>query len=373
MKLVRTVRYALAFMVAGGLLLPAGCGGGGEDKNALDMNSFCVPAADGTLRGLGPAGGEIVYSEPGHPSDGLTVRVAPGVLDQCWEVQLMRHPAYSNMSYPAGFLPFEDPKASGYMIVLFYGYAVGGGMLEPPASVPMEILFPLHSIEQGDSEVLAGFTWDDVTEDWRVSPPDSIDEQFLAIQISDVFTRFSWGRIDLGTVDFDKYLAPVVEAHHGAETWVQLDQQVDQIIAELGPLRFDCITLRALRNYFSELEPKSYAAVQAIQSGIRCGVCDATTPEFYSELNKFVNLHFSTMMMDLVFGSSRVFLLQVYSLSYAMYANYMLLSLECDFECFSRNVDATFYLQLSANYISRAVVATIDELLAHEVITCNMD
>lgn len=45
--------------------------GSSEDKNALDMNSFWVPTADETLRGLGPVRGEIVHSDPSDPSDGL--------------------------------------------------------------------------------------------------------------------------------------------------------------------------------------------------------------------------------------------------------------------------------------------------------------
>lgn len=371
MNLTKTVMHALVVFATGSVLLLGGCSG--EDKNAPDPNAACVPAADGTLRGIGPAGGEIVYSEPGHASDGLTVRVAPGAWEECWEVRIDRWGASSSPSYPKGFLPFESPAASGHFLIFISGgFDSRGNWREVPEIKPMELLFPRHTIEPGDSEILAVFLWDDAQNDWTVHPPATLDERFLTINVTGQVSRYSWGRIHLGSVDFDKYLAPVVETMHGTENWQSIDRQVDQIIAELGPLRFDCITLRALRNYFSELEPRSYAALHEIQNRIRCGACDATTPEFYAELNKFVNLHFYSMMMDLIFGNSRVFALQLYAVFYSMHSDHQLRQLQCDFECFSRSVDATFYLHLSANYLSRSIVAIIDELLEFGIIRCNM-
>lgn len=147
----------------------------------------CSLDEDGVIWGIGPAGGKEVFSEPGHPMDGLTIRIPAGAWTECWSVMITEQRLSSGSPrYHEGFLPFESPSFGEHFVsvlieqAVFEGDRYMGNRLAPP-SMYMEILFPLRSIPEDAASIYSAFQLDAEDTDWNVKLPEKLDNGMLTV------------------------------------------------------------------------------------------------------------------------------------------------------------------------------------------------
>lgn len=359
--------WMLRIAMSMGVAAILGCGDRLVDSQCYDP---CSPDAYGMISGIGPAGGTIEYRDPDHPMDGLKVRVPAGAWDACWEVWVRKRGILNTPDYPRGFVPFERPAATGSVEIVIYRSNDDGTETYPPDSMYLEILFPLHSIVAGDSEVLSAFCYDRTAESWEIRLPDALDNEVLTVTTSDWRQKWSWGRIDLNRIDYDRYVAPVMEEHYGTYSWNQIEATLDSLKYTLGPLSLNCVSLVVARNFFEAAQHESYEVIQHIQGTIRCGDCDATTPEFYRELRQYLDLNVKAYITELLIDYQRNKLIKLWGMTCMLIIQYQLLSIQCDYLCFLDELTLPFYLSMATHYTSYMAVTLIDLYIEAGFINC---
>jgi len=298
------------------------------------------------------------------------VRVPAETWDRCWSVYIWYHGIFGTPNYPEGFVPFERPAWTGSVEIVLARDGEPGMSIYAPDSMYMEILFPLHSINVEDAEVRSAFYYDTTSTSWEVRFPDELDEAMLTVKTSDWRLRWSWGRINLGDIDYDRYMAPVLEEQLGSETYQQVESTLDSLRYAVGPLTLDCVGLLFAREFFAAARDESYQTIQQLQSAIRCGVCDATTPEFYSDLKKYLRLNVLSIMADWFFDMFNNLLLKLVGVSVALKLDILMMKIDCDYACFVRSMTWPFYMNMAIHYASQGVVELIHEFVEAGYMNC---
>jgi len=322
---------------------------------------------------IGPAGGVAAVTDTSSPLYGVSLTADPGTWDQCWSVYLGYHWTFSTPDFPDGLEGYEGMLTGS--VELSIGRQVTWEEWEDaPADLPMHLSFPLRGLTEGPGERLTAFRFDAAAGIYRLVLPDRVENGRMTVTTRDHASLWTWGKVDLGDVDFDTYLAPVMEEMHGAGVWLEIEAKLDslRLAAIANQTAATCEALSIVRGSLAaarDSEADIVRAIQAAQAG-QCGLCDATTPEFYEELAEYCRLRVEEILTDLFLGDSRNLFLRLYGFIMTEYKRYCIEQLDCDFECFADSVNAAFYYNLALFHVSNLMVELIDWAMAGGYINC---
>ena len=325
------------------------------------------------LKCIGPAGGRIAVSDTNDSLHGVSLAVEPGAWEECWSVIFGYNWTFSTPNFPDGLAGYEGMLTGSLELTI--GRQVTWEQWEDaPDSLDMQLSFPLRDMTVGPGEKLTAFRYDEPAGLYRLVFPERQDDQELTISTHDHKSLWTWGKVDLGEVDFDTYLLPVMEDLHGEGVWLEIEAKLDSLrqAAIAGEIEATCATLEIVRGSLAAGRDASADIVRAIQDeqAAGCGLCDATTPEFYEELAEYCQLKVEEILTDLFLGSSNNFFIRLYGFIMTEYKRYCIEQLDCDFECFADAVDAGFYYNLAIYHVSSLMVELIDWAMTGGYIDC---
>ena len=157
--------------------------------------------------------------------------------------------------------------------------------------------------------------------------------------------------------------------------WLEIEAKLDSLrqAAIAGEIEANCRTLEIVRGSLAAGRDAAADIVRAIQAeqAPSCGLCDATTPEFYEELREYCQLKVEQILTDLFLGDSGNFFLRLYGFLMVEYKRYLIDQLACDFECFYESVDAGFYYNLAIFHACNLMVDLVDWAMDGGISTAN--
>jgi len=272
------LRYPVLFLMFVAIAFLCSCGEDGPDGPEPDPD--CI----------GPAGGTIAVTDTTSYLDGVSFSVAPGAWQQCWSVYMYYHSTFSTPNFPDGLEGYEGWLTGS--VELEIGRGIEAEWIEAPENLEFELTFPLRGLTAEPGEKIMAFRYDEAAGLYRLAVPMRLDEERLTVKGHHYRQLWTWGKVDLADVDFDTYLAPVMEELHGAGGWLEIQAELDRLQAEAlaGHRAMTCEALRIVRGSLAAAGEAAADNVRAIQDGLggRCGTCDATTREFYDELSEYL-------------------------------------------------------------------------------------
>lgn len=294
---------------------------------------------------------------------GVSLTVEPGAWQECWSVSFGYNWTFATPNFPDGLSGYEGMLTGSLELAI--GRQVTWDQWEDaPADLEMQISFPVRDLTTGPGERLTAFRYDEPAGIYRLVFPERLDDQQLTISTNDHESLWTWGKVDLGEADFDTYLAPVMEDLHGEGVWLEIAATLDslRLAAVADELAADCRTLDIVRGSFAAARDASADIVRSIQDAHagQCGLCDATTPEFYEELAEYCQLKVEEILTDLFLGSSNNLFIRLYGFIMTEYKRYCIEQLDCDFECFADAMNAGFYYNLAIYHVCNLMVELVD-------------
>jgi len=336
-------------------------------------NYFEGPDVDG-FGVIGPNGGVVKVTDPDDPLVGLEVSVPAGVWSACWEVGIVYQSIFSTEDYPDGYVPFERPMPTGSVEIVIYRWTPDTSYYAPD-SMHVEVSFPVHQLPRNELEMFSAFFYDSTRSTWRVKFPDAIDESLLTVHTRAWNRPWSWGRVDLAEIDFEQHIEPALEERVGTETWNEIKATVDSVYEAAMRARWEPITCFALdfaEGLFIGFKDYSADAVRAIQSGLGCRNCDATTMEFYSELVEYVRLNIQFMIVEMFTDMIPGRLWPIKLAGFAMMGSLLAAmdNLACDYDCLVERAPPPFYVYTAGYWFSSLVVEGIQRFRNSGYINC---
>jgi hypothetical protein len=354
----------LPWLVACSVLLAA-CGGGAGESSDGGLPSTCDRAG-----AIGPAGGVVEDTDPTSPTAGVRVEVAPGAWKECWEVRVSYAWIFETPDYPAGFVPFERPGPSG-SVEIAIGLTTSTGFYRAPDPLPIQISFPMGAIALDTLDIRASYFYDDTQGAWRVVLPQALSPDRLTISTTAHDELWSWGRIDMGEVDFARYVAPAMEGYYGGDTLAAIQAAIDDLRRQALERNFQltCAGLAAAEGFFVSARDGAASRVQQLQLGLGCGDCNPLTERFQEERDLYLSLNLGfelvSSTVDLIFPPKRAIELALIPLQNV--AEDMLLDafigtlgLACDYDCYYENVPMALHLNVAMYYGCDWVAKAID-------------
>jgi len=350
--------------IALALLITFALGSCGDDEPALpEPDPDCI----------GPAGGRIGVSDTNASLHGVSLEVEPGDWDECWTVIMGYNWTFSTPNFPDGLHGYAG-MLTGSLELTIGRQVTWDTWEDAPDSLDMQLTFPMRDMTFGPGEKATAFRYDEPAGIYRLVLPEQEDDQQLTISTHDHQSLWTWGKVDLGEVDFDTYLLPVMEDLHGEGVWLEIEAKLDSLrqAAIAGEIEATCATLEIVRGSLAAGRDAAADIVRAIQDAQApgCGLCDATTPEFYEELAEYCQLKVEQILTDLFLGDSNNLFLRLYGFIMVEYKRYCIEQLSCDFECFYDAVDAGFYYNLAIFHVANLMVDLIDWAMAGGYIDC---
>lgn len=243
-----------------------------------------------------------------------------------------------------------------------------------PEPLEFELTFPLRDLTADQGWKIMAFRYDEAAGVYRLVVPLRVGDGSLTVKARHHTQLWTWGKVDLEEVDFDTYLAPVMAELHGEGGWLEIQAELNRLAEEAVAER-RALTCEALRIVGASLLAAGETAadnVRAIQDALqgRCGVCDATTSQFYDELAEYLKLRVGQFVYDFFLGNSGNVLVKIYGLVMSGYMEYLVWQLQCDYECFVDEVDVAFYVQLGIHFTCRVMAGLIDWAIASGYVDC---
>jgi hypothetical protein len=335
---------------------------------------------------IGPDGGLVDI--PDHPDvttplEGFQLVVPPGAWAQCWEVELSSTVyAFDTPDYPAGFEPaLADPEGSIEFSI--FRQTRDGGRVYAPDSMYLELYFPLASIPADSRGYAFAFTFDSTAMDWRVLIADSADPGHLIVQVSDWKRQWSFGSIDLGGVDIERYLRPALADRIGSEAWSRIEASLDSLYeaAVTQTSVLNCFGLNVLEGFFVAARDRAATRLQAISAAAHCGACDATTGRFWDEWHQYVADKQTAMIMNMALDIASapltptrkaldILLDEAVGLGTGLFFDWLMTGdYACDYDCFFDATDWTFFFYVAVYHASGWIIDGID-WYRHSFTTC---
>ena len=323
---------------------------------------------------IGPSGGQVAVSDTNASLYGVSLAVEPGDWEECWSVYFGYNSTFSTPNFPDGLAGYEG-MLTGSLELSIGRQVTWEQWEEAPDSLDMQISFPLRDMAVGPGEKLTAFRYDEPAGLYRLVFPEREDDQQISISTHHHKSLWTWGKVDLAEVDFDTYLVPVMEDFHGEGVWLEIAAKLDSLrqAAIEDEIEANCTTLEIVRGSLAAGRDAAADIVRSIQDANAgaCGVCDATTPEFYEELREYCQLKVEEILTDLFLGSSNNLFLRLYGFIMTEYKRYCIEQLDCDFECFANAMDAGFYYNLAIYQVSNLMVDLIDWAMTGGYIDCS--
>jgi hypothetical protein len=354
-RVARRSALAIMALLVGAIL--ASCDD--EGPSGFEPDSECI----------GPAGGTIAVTDTSDILYGLAVTAEPGAWQECWSVYFYYHWTFDTPNFPDGLEGYE-----GFMTGSVE-YNIGRQVsleewIDAPQDLEMDLTFPVGGVTAEPGERLVAFRYDDEAGIYRLAFPERVEDGLMTVTTNQRDPFWTWGKVDLEEVDFDTYLAPVMEQMHGEGLWLQIQAELDSLqqAALQNQHELNCAAVRIVRNSLAAGRDAAAQNVRDIQTALAgdCGECDATSREFYEELSEYLKLKVEAILTDLFLGDSRNLFIRLYGFIMVQYAEYCIDQLACDFECFAESVNAAFYYQLAIFYASALTVELADWYLAVE-------
>jgi hypothetical protein len=323
---------------------------------------------------IGPAGGtRNAASDTNSSLFGVSLTVEPGAWDECWSVYFGYNWTFSTPNFPDGLQGYAG-MLTGSLELNIGKQVTWDQWQDAPDSLDMRLTFPMRDLTLGPGEKATAFRFDEDAGIYRLVLPDTQDDQEMTIATHDHTALWTWGKVDLGEIDFDTYLLPVMEDLHGQGVWLEIEAKLDSLrqAAIAGEIEATCRTLEIVKGSLEAGRDASADIVRAIQDqqAAGCGLCDATTPEFYEELGEYCRLKVEQILTDLFLGDSNSLFLRLYGYIMMGYQQYCIEQLDCDFECFYQSVDAGFYYNLAIYHVCNLMVELVDWAMAGGYIDC---
>jgi len=355
------------FLLVAAVAVLTSCGDDGGLTGAEE--DYCSAVHEGPSTGwgvIGPDGGVVVETDTSSQAYGVTVRVPAGAWDGCWDVLIYDYTTFSTPDYPEGFLPHHGDWWSGSFEILVYRDISPDSGYDAPDSLQldMEISFPLNDAPAA-GEIGVIYAYDEAAEMWRLVLPDSVQGSAMVLKTNAYSGRWSWGRVVLSEVDFDLYLAPLLEELHGTDEWQQLQIELENTYNSLieSDLAINCANLTLVQDLFSSVRSAAQADLEAFQANIggACGVCDVLSGAFFAGYVEYVKLNVEAFLIKLFFiENGPTLLVQAYGMLKLMETWDDIASLACDYECYFGYADSEFYGQLASYYVAYAIIEIID-------------
>lgn len=323
---------------------------------------------------IGRGGGTIAVTDTTDLLAGVSFHVPAGAWNDCWSVVMLYHSTFSTPNFPDGLEGYDGWLTGG--IELEIGRADGGEWTSAPDSLDFELTLPLRHLTAAPGEKIVAFRYDEAAGLYRLVLPVRQDATSITVRGHHTRQLWTWGKIDIESIDFETYLTPVMEELHGVGGWLEIRAELERLQAEAVAEQnaITCATLQIVRAGFVGAREAAADNVRAIQSGLtRCGTCDALTSEFYEDLGEYIKLQVGSYLVDLFFGESRSLLLKLYSVIMCSYLEYCADQLPCDYECFADAVGLDFYLNLAFYYASELAVELIDWAMISGYVDCTGD
>jgi hypothetical protein len=312
---------------------------------------------------IGPGGGQAAVTDTDHPLYGVSLTAQPGDWQKCWSVYFGYKSTFSTPNFPEGLAGYEG-MLTGSLELSIGRQVTWEEWEEAPESLEMQLSFPVRDLTAGPGENLTAFRFDETTGIYRLVFPEQLDDRQMTITTNDHKSLWTWGKVDLGEVDFDTYLAPAMEDLHGEGVWLEIEAKLDSLrqAAIADEIEATCNSLEIVRISLAAGRDSARDIVRAIQDARvpHCGLCDATTPVFYEELVDYCQLKVEMILTDMFLGQSRNVFIRIYGFIMTEYKRYCIEQLDCDYECFADTMDAGYYYNLAIFHVANLMVDLID-------------
>ncbi len=322
---------------------------------------------------IGPSGGQAAVTDTNSAFDGVALTVDPGAWDQCWTVVFQPYSPFATPDFPDGLTGYAN-FLTGSVRLSIGRQVTWEQWEEAPSPLPMHLTFPVGALTVEPGEKLVAFRYDEAAGKYRLVFPDRVDDGQLTVSTGDHASLWTWGKVDLGEVDFDAYLAPAMEELHGAGVWSAVEAKLDSLrqATSGGAITANCTTLDAVRSALVIAHAGAGATLRAIQNSLSgdCGLCDATSPAFSAELAAYFRLKVAEILTDLFTSGSRNPYVRLYGCIMTGYQQHGIAELDCDFPCLSDSVGADYYYNLAIYHVAAAMVELIDWAMAGGFINC---
>jgi hypothetical protein len=345
------------------MLCLALCSCGDDDPSNPPPDANCI----------GSAGGHIAVSDTNKPLYGVSLTVEPDDWQKCWSVYFNSNSTFTTPNFDDGLAGY-DGMLTGSLELTIGRQVTWEQWEDAPTSLEFQLTFPLRKLTLDPGEKLTAFRYDEPAGLYRLVFPEEQDDQQLTISTDDYKSLWTWGKVDLAEVDFDTYLAPVMEDLHGEGVWLEIEAKLDSLrqAAIANQIQATCVSLEIVRSSLAAGRDASADIVRAIQdaNAPHCGLCDATTPEFYEELSEYCQLKVEEILTDLFLGSVKNPFIRLYGFIMTEYKRDCIEQLDCDFECFAGAMEADFYYNLAIFHVSNLMVDLIDWSMDGGYINC---
>lgn len=274
--------------------LLASCGDGGDEGSPDVLPGACARVGNPDFTGpgygaIGPAGGVVEDTDPSSPVAGVRLEVEPGAWSECWEVHVGYASIFSTPDYPTGYVPFERPGPSGAVEIEIGLHNSSGGFFPAPDPLPIKLSFPMGNIHPDTLDIRSAYFFDRATQAWRIVLPEGLTRERLTVSTSAHDALWSWGRVDLGEIDFDQHLKPALEAYYGAETLAAIAAAQEDLRRQAEQQRWQltCAGLAGAEAFFAKARDNAAAAIDRIQAGLGCGPCNPLSEKFQEEFEEY--------------------------------------------------------------------------------------
>ena len=313
---------------------------------------------------IGPGGGVVEETDPEHSLYGVRVEVAQDAWQECWSVYMWYQWTFSTPNFPDGLHGYEG-MLSGSVDLQVGRQVTHEQWIDAPDSLDMEISFPLRDLTTEVGEKLAAFRYDSDLGLYRLAFPDRLDAERMTITTHRRDSLWTWGKVELGEVDFDTYLKPVMEDLHGAGAWLEVQAELDRLHDEIvaQQLAMTCEALDIVQGSFAAARDAAADNLREFQDSLggACGTCDVTTSLFYEELVDYAQLSVQAYIAKLfLIDNSPHFLVTIYGYIMVGFINGAIAQLDCDYPCFAEETTLEFYVNLAYYYVSAAFVEIIE-------------
>jgi hypothetical protein len=274
--------------------LLASCGGGDEGGSPDILPDACGRVGNPDFTGpgygaIGPGGGVVEDTDPSSPVAGVRLEVEPGAWSECWEVHVGYASIFSTPDYPTGYVPFERRGPSGAVEIQVGLHNSTGGFFRAPDPLPIKLSFPMSNIHPATLDIRSAYFFDRANQKWRVVLPGALTRERLAVTTTAHDALWSWGRVDLGRIDFTEHMKPALEAYYGTETLAAIAAAQDDIRhqAEKRQWQFTCAGLAGAQAFFASTRDAAAANIERIQASLGCGPCNPLTEQFQKEFDEW--------------------------------------------------------------------------------------
>ncbi len=285
------------------LVLVASCGSEGGGEAGLPAPCARVGNPDFTGPGygvIGPAGGAVEQTDRSSEVAGVRVEVAPGAWKDCWEVRIGYATIFETPDYPRGYVPFGRPGPSGAVDVAI-GLSTLEGFERAPGPLPIQISFPMQGIHPEVLDVRSAYFYDSQGQSWRIVLPGALTRERMTVATTAHDVLWSWGRVDLGEVDFEQHMKPALAGYYGNETLTAIQNALDTIRNESLRERWElsCAGLGAAQAFFTSARDRAAADIDRIQASLGCGPCNPLSEQFQEELEEWWKVKRWDVALDL--------------------------------------------------------------------------